>query len=160
MSRRIFRIRREEAEPEIRIVHRWLVAKPEPPKAKLSDQELLFRLLDLRLRGEANGEAYLELLREYIERVSRAEIDVVNRLGEYIKKLELLGDGETLREIRMLVKDNEPQRQEPRLLGPLGLMLCLVQGYERDGRGQARRGRVKVLAGPATIMTQQRRQQL
>lgn len=110
MSRRIFRIRREEAEPEIRMVHRWLVAKPEPPKAKLSDQELLFRLLDLRLRGEANGEAYLELLREYIERVSRAEIDVVNRLGEYIKKLELLGDGETLREIRRLVKDNEPQR--------------------------------------------------
>ena len=110
MSRRIFRIRREEAEPEIRIVHRWLVTKPKPPKAKLSDQELLFRLLDLRLKGEANGEAYLELLREYIERVSRAEIDVVNRLGEYIKKLELLGDGETLREIRMLVKDNEPQR--------------------------------------------------
>jgi len=36
--------------------------------------------------------------------VSRAEIDV-NRLGEYIKKLELLGDGETLREIRRLVKD-------------------------------------------------------
>jgi len=28
-------------------------------------------------------------------------------------------------------------------LGPLGLMLCLVQGYERDGRGQARRGRGK-----------------
>jgi hypothetical protein len=110
VSRRIFRIRREEAEPEIRIVHRWLVTKPKPPKAKLSDQELLFRLLDLRLRGEANGEAYLELLREYIERVSRAEIDVVNRLGEYIKKLELLGDGETLREIRRLVKDNEPQR--------------------------------------------------
>jgi len=110
VSRRIFRIRREEAEPEIRIVHRWLVTKPKPPKAKLSDQELLFRLLDLRLKGEANGEAYLELLREYIERVSRAEIDVVNRLGEYIKKLELLGDGETLREIRMLVKDNEPQR--------------------------------------------------
>lgn len=104
MSRRIFRIRREEAEPEIRMVHRWLVTKPKPPKAKLSDQELLFRLLDLRLRGEANGEAYLELLREYIERVSRAEIDV-NRLGEYIKKLELLGDGETLREIRRLVKD-------------------------------------------------------
>jgi len=110
VSRRIFRIRREEAEPEIRIVHRWLVTKPKSPKAKLSDQELLFRLLDLRLRGEANGEAYLELLREYIERVSRAEIDVVNRLGEYIKKLELLGDGETLREIRRLVKDNEPQR--------------------------------------------------
>jgi hypothetical protein len=110
VSRRIFRIRREEAEPEIRIVHRWLVTKPKPPKAKLSDQELLFRLLDLRLKGEANGEAYLELLREYIERVSRAEIDVVNRLGEYIKKLELLGDGETLREIRRLVKDNEPQR--------------------------------------------------
>jgi hypothetical protein len=86
------------------MVHRWLVAKPKPPKAKLSDQELLFRLLDLRLRGEANGEAYLELLKEYIERVSRAEIDV-NRLGEYIKKLELLGDGETLREIRRLVKD-------------------------------------------------------
>jgi hypothetical protein len=105
VSRRIFRIRREEAEPEIRMVHRWLVTKPKPPKAKLSDQELLFRLLDLRLRGEANGEAYLELLREYIERVSRAEIDVVNRLGEYIKKLELLGDGETLREIRRLVKD-------------------------------------------------------
>lgn len=105
MSRRIFRIRREEAEPEIRMVHRWLVTKPKPPKAKLSDQELLFRLLDLRLKGEANGEAYLELLREYIERVSRAEIDVVNRLGEYIKKLELLGDGETLREIRRLVKD-------------------------------------------------------
>jgi hypothetical protein len=110
VSRRIFRIRREEAEPEIRMVHRWLVTKPKPPKAKLSDQELLFRLLDLRLKGEANGEAYLELLREYIERVSRAEIDVVNRLGEYIKKLELLGDGETLREIRRLVKDNEPQR--------------------------------------------------
>jgi hypothetical protein len=105
VSRRIFRIRREEAEPEIRMVHRWLVTKPKPPKAKLSDQELLFRLLDLRLKGEANGEAYLELLREYIERVSRAEIDVVNRLGEYIKKLELLGDGETLREIRRLVKD-------------------------------------------------------
>jgi hypothetical protein len=105
VSRRIFRIRREEAEPEIRMVHRWLVTNPKPPKAKLSDQELLFRLLDLRLRGEANGEAYLELLREYIERVSRAEIDVVNRLGEYIKKLELLGDGETLREIRRLVKD-------------------------------------------------------
>jgi hypothetical protein len=105
VSRRIFRIRREEAEPEIRMVHRWLVTKPKPPKAKLSDQELLFRLLDLRLRGEANGEAYLELLREYIERVSRAEIDdVVNRLGEYLKKLELLGDGETLREIRRLVK--------------------------------------------------------
>jgi len=40
-------------------------------------------------------------------------------------------------------QDNEPQRQELRLLGPIGLMLCLVQGYERDGRQQARRGRGK-----------------
>ena len=49
VSRRVFRIREEDGEPRIRISHRWLVVRPEPPKTKPSDQELLFRLLDLRI---------------------------------------------------------------------------------------------------------------
>ena len=104
VSRRVFRIREEDGEPRIRISHRWLVVRPEPPKTKPSDQELLFRLLDLRIGGEVGGEAYLELLKEYVERAARTGIDA-DRLSEYIRKLELLGDEGTLREIRTLAKN-------------------------------------------------------
>lgn len=98
MSRRVFRIR-EEAEPKVRITHRMLAGRPEPPRPRPTDQELLFRLLDLRIRGEAGGEAYLELLREYVERASRTGIDAA-RLEAYVERLEMLGDEETLREVR------------------------------------------------------------
>ena len=102
----MFRIREEGGEPRIRISHRWLAVRPGPPKTKPSDQELLFRLLDLRIRGEAraDGEAYLELLREYVDRASKTGIDA-ERLREYVRRLELLGDEETLREVRALVKN-------------------------------------------------------
>jgi hypothetical protein len=107
VSRRVFRIR-EEAEPKVRITHRMLAGRPEPPRARPTDQELLLRLLDLRIRGEAGGEAYLELLREYVEKASRTGIDV-NRLGEYIKKLEALGDEETLKEVEGILERVRPE---------------------------------------------------
>jgi hypothetical protein len=103
MSRRVFRIRGEEGEEApLKIVYRS-VKRPEPSKAKPTDQELLFRLLDLRIRGEADGEAYFDLLREYLEKASRTGIDA-ERLREYAGKLEALGDGETLREVERILE--------------------------------------------------------
>jgi hypothetical protein len=99
MSGRVFRIREEGEGRRIRVSHRWLAPRP---KARPSGQELLLRLLDLRIRGEADGEAYLELLREYVERASREGIDAA-KLEAYIERLEMLGDEETLREVRPLM---------------------------------------------------------
>jgi len=92
--RRVFRIRGEEEKP-FKIVYR---RRLERHKAKPTDQELLFRLLELRVRNEANGEAYLDLLREYLERASRTGLNM-ERLGEYLVRIMVLGDDETLREV-------------------------------------------------------------
>ena len=100
MSGRVFRIREEGEGQRVRVSHRWLAPKP---RARPSSQELLLRLLDLRIRGEADGEAYLELLREYVERASREGVDAA-RLRPYIERLEMLGDEETLREVRPLTR--------------------------------------------------------
>jgi len=47
---------------------------------------------------EADGEAYFELLREYLERDWRAGLDI-DRLREYLMRIEVLGDDGTLREV-------------------------------------------------------------
>lgn len=96
--RRVVRIRNEEEEMQFKIVCRRGLGKP---KAKPTDQDLLFRLLELRLRREADGEAYFELLREYLERASRAGLDM-DRLGEYLVWIRVLGDDETLREVERI----------------------------------------------------------
>jgi len=92
--RRVFRIR-GEGKTQFKIFCR---RGPGKSIAKPSDQDLLFRLLELRVRKEADGEAYFDLLREYLERALRAGLDM-DRLREYLMRIEVLGDDETLREV-------------------------------------------------------------
>jgi len=93
--RRVFRIVGEEEKMRFKIVCRRGLGRA---KAKPADQDLLFRLLELRVRNEAYGEAYFDLLREYLERASRAGLDM-GRFKEYLMRIEVLGDDETLREV-------------------------------------------------------------
>ena len=70
-------------------------------RAKPSGQQLLLRLLELRLRNEADGEAYLELLEEYIDKASRENLDY-EKLREYISRIELSRDYETVVKLKKL----------------------------------------------------------
>jgi len=94
--RRVLRIKEEEEEKPLKVVHRKTMATAQ---TKISSQELLFKLLELRVKNEVDGEAYFELLREYLERALRAGLDM-EKLREYIGKLELIGDLDTLKVLR------------------------------------------------------------
>jgi len=91
----VFRIRGEEEKP-LKVVHRKTMVRAQ---TRLSSQELLFKLIELRIRKEVDGEAYLELLKEYAERAVKTGLDM-EKLREYISRLELLGDIDTLNVLR------------------------------------------------------------
>ncbi|MCL7384012.1 MAG: hypothetical protein LZ174_06980 [Thaumarchaeota archaeon] len=92
--KRIFRIKGEEEEASFKIAYRTRQSRP--PRPEPTSQELLFRLLDLRIKREVDGEAFFELLKEYLGRASRTGIDM-DRLREYAGRLRDLGDSETLK---------------------------------------------------------------
>jgi hypothetical protein len=92
--RRLIKIKEEEEEAPFKIAYR--ARQSRPPRPEPTSQELLFRLLDLRIKREVDGEAYFELLKEYLGRASRTGIDM-DRLREYAKILKDMGDSETLR---------------------------------------------------------------
>ena len=93
----MFKIRgEEEEEAPFKIVYRRAMTSAQ---TKISSQELLFKLLELRVKNEVDGEAYFELLKEYYRRAVKTSLDM-ERFGEYIGKLELLGDLDTLKVLR------------------------------------------------------------
>ncbi len=95
----MFKIVGEDEEYKPLKIYRRRVEKAKP---KPSGQQLLFRLLDLRLENKADGEAYFELLEEYMDKASRESLIDYEKLREYISKIELLRDYETLSKLKKL----------------------------------------------------------
>lgn len=96
--KRTLRIKSEDEEYKPLKIYRKTVKEA---KLKPSPQKLLFNLLELRIKNQVDGEAYFELLEEYLSRASKTSLDH-EKLKGYISKIEAVGDYETLKLIKKI----------------------------------------------------------